>query len=94
MRESGAKVLSLDQCMDLSDARAAVPQGILGGNVDPINSLFMGSMEQVVNDTLNCLRSAGIGRFVLMSGCGVPPKTPLENVKIMIKTAKDYGLGP
>ena len=94
MRESGAKVLSLDQCMDLSDARAAVPQGVLGGNVDPINSLFMGSEEQVVNDTLNCLRSAGIGRFLLMSGCGVPPKTPLENVKIMIKTAKDYGLGP
>jgi len=94
MRESGAKVLSLDQCMDLSDARAALPQGVLGGNVDPINSLFMGSKEQVVNDTLNCLRTAGTGRFVLMSGCGVPPKTPLENVKIMIKTAKDYGLGP
>ena len=94
MRESGAKVLSLDQCMDLSDARATLPQEVLGGNVDPINSLFMGSKEQVVNDTLHCLRSAGIGHFVLMSGCGVPPKTPLENVKIMIKTAKDYGLGP
>lgn len=94
MRESGAKVLSLDQCMDLSDARAALPEGVLGGNVDPINSLFMGSKEQVVNDTLNCLRSAGTGRFVLMSGCGVPPKTPIENVKIMIRTAKDYGLGP
>ena len=94
MRESGAKVLSLDQCMDLSDARVALPQGVLAGNVDPINSLFMGSKEQVVNDTLNCLRTAGTGRFVLMSGCGVPPKTPLENVKIMIRTAKEYGLGP
>jgi MtaA/CmuA family methyltransferase len=94
MGESGAKVLSLDQCMDLSDARSAVPEGVLGGNVDPINSLFMGSKEQVVNDTLNCLQSAGTKRFVLMSGCGVPPKTPRENVKIMIKTAKEYGLGP
>jgi uroporphyrinogen decarboxylase len=61
--------------------------------VDPIKSLFMGSKEQVVNDTLNCLRSAGTGRFVLMSGCGVPPKTPLENMEMMIKTAKEYGLG-
>ena len=94
MGESGAKVLSLDQCMDLSSSRAVVKDGVLGGNVDPINALLMGSKEQVVNDTLNCLRSAGTKRFVLMTGCGVPPNTPLENVKIMIKTAKEYGLGP
>ncbi len=94
MGESGAKVLSLDQCMDLSDARATLPQGVLGGNVDPINSLLMGNKEKVANDTLNCLRKGGTDRFVLMSGCGVPPNTPLENVKIMIRTAKEYGLGP
>ena len=94
MGESGAKVLSLDQCMDLSSSRAVVKDGVLGGNVDPINALLMGSKEQVVNDTLNCLRKAGTKRFVLMTGCGVPPNTPLENVKIMIRTAKKYGLGP
>jgi MtaA/CmuA family methyltransferase len=94
MGECGAKVLSLDQCMDLSDSRAVFPEAVLGGNVDPINSLLMGSKEQVVKTTLNCLRSAGTSRFVLMSGCGVPPKTPLENVETMIKTAKEYGLGP
>jgi uroporphyrinogen-III decarboxylase len=94
MGECGAKILSLDQCMDLSNARAVVPQAVLGGNVDPINALFMGSREQVVNDTLNCLRSAGTDRFILMSGCSVPPRTPLENMEIMIKTAEEYGLGP
>jgi uroporphyrinogen decarboxylase len=94
MGESGAKVLSLDQCMDLAGARALVKDAVLGGNVDPINALLMGSQEQVVTDTLNCLHRAGTKRFVLMSGCGVPPNTPLENVKIMIKTAKEYGLGP
>jgi uroporphyrinogen decarboxylase len=71
-----------------------VQDAVLGGNVDPIKALLMGSQEQVVNDTLNCLRSAGTKRFVLMSGCGVPPNTPLENVKVMIKAAKEYGLGP
>jgi MtaA/CmuA family methyltransferase len=94
MGESGAKVLSLDQCMDLSGSRAVVQDAVLGGNVDPINALLMGSKEQVVNDTLNCLRGAGTKRFVLMSGCGVPPNTSLENVKIMVETAKEYGLGP
>jgi MtaA/CmuA family methyltransferase len=94
MGECGARVLSLDQCMDLSRSRGIVPEAVLGGNVDPINSLLMGSKEQVVNDTLTCLRSAGTKRFLLMSGCGVPPNTPLKNVEIMIKTAKEYGLGP
>jgi MtaA/CmuA family methyltransferase len=94
MGESGAKVLSLDQCMDLAHARAVMEDAVLGGNVDPINALLMGSKEQVVDDTLNCLGRAGTKRFVLMSGCGVPPNTPLENLKTMVRTAKDYGLGP
>lgn len=93
MGESGAKVLSLDQCMDLAGARAVVKEAVLGGNVDPINALLMGGKEEVVNDTLRCLRAAGSKRYVLMSGCGVPPNTPLENVKTMIMTAKEYGLG-
>jgi uroporphyrinogen-III decarboxylase len=61
--------------------------------VDPINSLLNGSQEQIAEDTLNCLRTAGTRGFVLMSGCGVPPKTPVENVVAMVETAKNYGLG-
>jgi len=93
MQETGFHLLSLDQCMDLSKSRDLVPEAVLGGNVDPINSLLMGTREQVVEDTLNCLRTGGINRFILMSGCGVPPGTSLENVRAMVKTAIDYGLG-
>ncbi|MGD9042965.1 MAG: uroporphyrinogen decarboxylase family protein [Desulfobacterales bacterium] len=94
MGQTGADVLSLDQCMDLAESRSAVPDAVLGGNVDPINSLLNGSPEQIAADTLNCLRTAGTSRFILMSGCGVPPRTPVEKVAAMIKTAKAYGLGP
>jgi uroporphyrinogen-III decarboxylase len=62
--------------------------------VDPINSLLNGSRTQIAEDTLNCLRTAGTRRFILMSGCGVPPGTPVEKVVAMVKTAKAYGLGP
>jgi uroporphyrinogen decarboxylase len=79
--------------MDLSQSRDLVPEAVLGGNVDPINSLLMGTREQVVEDTLNCLRTGGINRFILMSGCGVPPATSIENLRAMVKTAIDYGLG-
>jgi uroporphyrinogen decarboxylase len=94
MAQTGFRVLSLDQCMDLSDARKRVSHVALGGNVDPIKSLLMGSSEQVAENTRNCLRTAGTSRFVLMSGCGVPPQTPLANVKAMVATAMEYGLGP
>ena len=94
MAESGAGVLSLDQCMDLSESRIKAPNATLGGNVDPTNSLFLGGEEKVVEDTLRCLRDGGTSRFVLMSGCGVPPKTPIGNLRTMVKTAVEYGLGP
>ena len=93
MGESGVHVLSLDQCMDLSDARKRMQKTVLGGNVDPVNALLMGTREDVVKDTIHCLETAGTSRFVLMSGCGVPPGTPVENLKAMVDTAVDYGLG-
>jgi uroporphyrinogen decarboxylase len=93
MARTGARVLSLDQCMNLAESRQRAPNVALGGNVDPTNSLFMGDEKRVVENTLNCLRSATTSRFVLMSGCGVPPKTPIQNLRAMVRTAVDYGLG-
>jgi uroporphyrinogen decarboxylase len=93
MSETGADVLSIDQCMELTESRKTVPEAVLGGNVDPIQSLLMGTREQVEKDTLNCLRTAGTNRYILMSGCGVPPNTPVENLKTMVETGKAYGLG-
>jgi MtaA/CmuA family methyltransferase len=91
--ETGADVISLDQCMNLAESRSRLPGAVLGGNVDPINSLLTGTREQIAEDTLNCLRTAGTSRFILMSGCGVPPGTPVEKVAAMVKTAKAYELG-
>lgn len=91
--QTGADVISLDQCMDLAESRSMVPDAVLGGNVDPINALLYGSQEQIEENTINCLQTAGVRHFVLMSGCGVPPGAPLENVAAMVKAAKAYGLG-
>ena len=93
MAQTGARVLSLDQCMDLKTARAGIQELALGGNVDPVKSLLLGSTQTVKEDTWNCLRRAGTERFILMSGCSVPPGTPLENIRAMIEAAREYGLG-
>lgn len=93
MMKTGADVLSLDQCMDLKAAREMVPNAVIGGNVDPINSLMMGDPKIVEEDTLNCLRTAGVEKYILMTGCGIPPEASIENIKTMFKTLKEYGLG-
>lgn len=93
MGESGAHVLSLDQCMNLAHSRERLDKAVLGGNVEPVTALLMGTREDVEKDTMRCLESAGTGRFVLMSGCGVPPGASVDNVKAMVDTAALYGLG-
>jgi uroporphyrinogen decarboxylase len=93
MGESGAEIISLDQCMDLSAARAALPGKILAGNVDPVTSLLLGNTEKVREDALGCLRKAGTSRFILMPGCAVPPNTPVGNLRAMVNAAAEYGLG-
>jgi MtaA/CmuA family methyltransferase len=89
MADTGARILSLDQCMDLSMAKQKVANRCgIGGNVDPINALLLGTVEDVRRATLKCLEQGGKKGYVLMAGCAVPPRTPTENLKAMIDTAK------
>ncbi len=89
MAETGAKILSLDQCMDLSKTKRLLAGRCgIGGNVDPINVLLFGTVEDVKRDTLMCLHQGGKRGYVLMAGCAVPPRTPLENLKAMVETAR------
>lgn len=90
MTETGARVLSLDQCMDLVLAKEIVAGRCgIGGNVDPIQTLLLGTPDDVKRETLRCLKAGGKKGFILMAGCAVPPGTPLENLKAMIETARD-----
>ena len=87
MAESGAAALSLDQCMDLAAARAAVGwRCALAGNVDPM-ALFMAKPEEVERQTRIIAETGGRRGFVLMPGCAVPPEAPLENVAAMVRAA-------
>lgn len=87
MSRTGVDVLSLDQCMDLTATRGQAQGVVLGGNVDPVNVLLLGDTEKVAKETLKCLELGGSTRFMLMTGCAVPPNTPLENLKTMTETA-------
>jgi MtaA/CmuA family methyltransferase len=89
MAETGARILSLDQCMDLSAARQRVAGRCgIGGNVNPTDVLLLGTEDDVRRDTLRCLQQGGRKGYILMSGCAVPPRTPIENLMAMIEVAR------
>ncbi len=89
MAESGARILSIDQCMDLAAAREKLGGRCgIGGNVDPVNVLLNGTPEDVKRETLKCLRQGGKKGYVLMAGCGVAPLTPIDNLRAMVEAAK------
>lgn len=91
MAETGAKILSLDQCMDLHLAKEALAGRCgIGGNVDPIQTLLLGTPEDVRRETLKCLKQGGKKGYILMAGCAVPPNTPIENLKAMIEVSKEH----
>ena len=89
MAETGANVLSLDQCMDLGKAKQHLAGRCgIAGNVDPINTLLLGTPDDVKRETLKCLSQGGKKGYILMAGCGVAPHTPVENLRAMIETAR------
>ena len=74
---------------------------LVGGNLDP--QLFIrGSVDQITNATKNlcqevktalCKRGIDSPRYVIASGCEVPPdiNTKQENIMAMVQTGKKYG---
>jgi [methyl-Co(III) methanol-specific corrinoid protein]:coenzyme M methyltransferase len=87
--QSGARCLSLDQCMDLGRARQAVGWGIsLGGNVDPVGLMEHGRPEEVLAAARAAIAAAGPRHFILMTGCAIPPGSPLENVRALVAACR------
>ncbi len=88
MVESGAAALSLDQCMDLVEARSLMGGGCaLAGNVDPM-TLLTGTPDRVARETRAIVAAGGTTSFLVMPGCGIPPSAPLKNVVAMVAAVR------
>lgn len=83
---------SLDQKISLREARSVMKEVIIGGNINPIDTLMFGSPEKVKKESIRAIQEGGPDNFVLMPGCGVPSESPLENLKVMVAVAKSWRL--
>lgn len=94
MADTGASFLSLDDTVDLEEAKNAVGTRVgLSGNVPPVDVLFAGTVAEVSDAAAACIsKASGNPRgFVLSSGCTVPLDTPPENIRAMREAAVRFG---
>ena len=97
MADCGAGTLSLDDEVDIAEARAAVGDRVaLVGNIRPTSTMALGTVEDVRRNVLECLLK-GVGNpkgYILGLGCGLPINTPIENIHAMVAAAREYGRWP
>lgn len=86
----GGNAYSLDQKISLRKAREKMKNSVLGGNVDPVNSLLFGDEKKVREDCVRSIEEGGPEKFILMPGCGVPPETPVDNLRVMVEVARGW----
>ncbi len=97
MADTGAGSLSIDDAVDLEEAKNIVGKRVaLIGNVKPTETMYLGTPEDVEKDAKECLKKAydTPKGYVLALGCGFPIDTPPENVIALRDTARKYGKYP
>jgi uroporphyrinogen decarboxylase len=92
--QTGASCISLDHKTDIVKAKEILHGKMcFAGNIDPVNIMLQGSVQDVEASCKNVIQTAGMdGGFVLMPGCDIPPTVPFENIQKFIQTAREWRL--
>jgi MtaA/CmuA family methyltransferase len=84
--------LEIDYKTDARKAHAIMrDRTVFIGNIDPSNVLALGTPDVIARKTRELLKIfSDTPRFVLNAGCAVPPITPPENLRTLIRTAREF----
>ena len=89
MRELPVDIYEIDFPADFSRARRDIGAGrTLSGNVSTITDLLEGTPDRVYEACRRCHEAAG-ENYIVSAGCEVSPLTPPDNLRAMIRYAKD-----
>jgi uroporphyrinogen-III decarboxylase len=58
------------------------------GNVDHTRIVLSAKPDEVYREARACIESAGSSRFVLSTGCEIPFKAPIENIRALARAAQ------
>lgn len=78
---------------DLADAKSRVGDKLfLKGNVDSVNVLLKGTVEQCRASAKDRLAAAKAGGgYILSSACSVAPHVPPQNILALVEAAEEFG---
>jgi len=85
--EVSASAYQVDSVVSLEKAREELGDRCLMGNVSTTLLLY-GEEESITSTVRRCIEKAGTRYYILSAGCEVPPETPPENLKALIKAAR------
>ncbi len=90
--QTGADIVAVDHKADLSFAKGVMGDRVcVIGNLDPTSVLLQGSQAEVEKAVRSCIEKAAPGGgYIIGSGCEVAVKTPHENIKTVIRIAREY----
>ncbi len=94
MVESGADCLSLDNDVDLAEAKAKIGARVrLMGNVRPSEVMLQGSPADVRRAVIACVRKAHDSPrgYIVASGCSLATETPFANIQAMMDAVGEIG---
>lgn len=94
MLESGCDMLSVDVKVPLLRAKEiGGPTVPVIGNVDPINTMMLGTpaevRDEVMRDIADCADSPN--GYIVSTGCDIPVDAPLENIYAFMDAVREYG---
>ena len=82
-------LIDIDSLAPLAEAREKMgPNAVLLANLDPVRDLRNGTPDSVYAAIAECHRQAG-PRFIVGAGCEVPRDTPPENMRAMVRYARE-----
>jgi uroporphyrinogen decarboxylase len=92
MIETGATGIEIDHVMSLRRVRQVCGERVTAiGNLNPVDLLLRGTPGSVKAACRDCIAAfAGSHRFILATGCAIPPLTPPENLAAMAEAARSY----
>lgn len=97
MIQSGCDMISIDNRVDIAYAKQVVGDTVpLLGNVDPVETLILGTTDDVDLAVKTCIQKAYDSHkgYILASGCDLSGNVPLENIDQFMTSARKYGKFP
>ena len=97
LNNTGIGCFGLDNIEDLEEAKKVLgPHMAIQGNVPPVDVIRLGTPQDVLRSSKECIRKAwdSPNGFTLTSGCQTPMDTPAENLQALMDAARIFGRHP